>query len=270
MRVSAIIAVALGWITSASAFGVPDVLQKIEQKLPTREAPPPKYFREASQYPHYDLRYFGEALEPQLQNAGIKVLMQTYLATFRDLGVQTWLMHGSLLGWVVGKEVTEADMYFLAAYHNMTIYYYQYDGCPEGCFFQLEINPYHKYRERDDYMNFIDARWIDMQNGLFIDITAARYDPRHEMGVGVMYDKHDHEFKDKYIFPLLDTTFEGVQAKIPYRYKEILASEYGKGALSKTDYHEYYLPMQRLCVSMGTDKELVTDSMQKRCRPLAA
>ncbi|KAI1062434.1 hypothetical protein LB506_006340 [Fusarium annulatum] len=223
MRLSASIAVALGWITSASAFGVPDVLQKLEQKLPTRDAPPPKYF----------------TLEPHLQNAGIKVLMQTYLATFRDLGVQTWLMHGSLLGWWWGKKVmpwdldadvsvTEADMYFLAAYHNMTIYYYQYDGCPEGCFFQLEINPYHKYRERDDYMNFIDARWIDMQNGLFIDITAARYDPGHEMGDGVMYDKHDHEFKDKYIFPLLDTTFEGVQAKIPYRYKEILASEYEK------------------------------------------
>ncbi|KAF9779060.1 hypothetical protein IL306_002746 [Fusarium sp. DS 682] len=237
MRLSAFIAVALAWITSASAFGVPDVLEKLEQKLPTREAPPPKYFREASQYPHYDLRYFGEALEPQAQNAGIKVLMQTYLATFRDLGVQTWLMHGSLLGWWWGKKVmpwdldadvsvTEADMYFLAAYYNMTIYYYQYAGCPDGCFFQLEINPYHKYRERDDTMNFIDARWIDMQNGLFIDITAARYDPGHEMGDGVMYDKHNHEFKDKYIFPLLDTTFEGVQVKIPYRYKEILASDH--------------------------------------------
>ncbi|KAF4949011.1 hypothetical protein FGADI_9296 [Fusarium gaditjirri] len=257
MRVSAFIAVSLGWITSASAFGVPDVLQKLEQKLPTRDAPPPKYFREASQYPHYDLRYFGEALEPQLQNAGIRVLMQTYLATFRDLGVQTWLMHGSLLGWWWGKKVmpwdldadvsvTEADMYFLAAYYNMTIYYYQYEGCPEGCFFQLEINPYHKYRERDDYMNFIDARWIDMQNGLFIDITAARYDPGHEMGDGVMYDKHDHEFKDKYIFPLLDTTFEGVQAKVPYRYKEILASEYGKGALSKTDYHDHRFDVEKM------------------------
>jgi hypothetical protein len=59
------------------------------------------------QYPHYDLRYFGEALEPQDQNAGIKVLMQTYLATFRDLGVQTWLMHGSLLGWWWGKKVRD-------------------------------------------------------------------------------------------------------------------------------------------------------------------
>ena len=56
-------------------------------------------------YPHYDGRYMQEPLELAAQNAGIKVLMQTYLATFRDLGVQTWLMHGSLLGWWWGKKV---------------------------------------------------------------------------------------------------------------------------------------------------------------------
>ncbi|KAF5025665.1 hypothetical protein F66182_2271 [Fusarium sp. NRRL 66182] len=230
MRFSAFYAAAL-WLTSASALAVPDVLAKIEQKLPTREPPPPKYFK------------------PAAQNAGIKVLMQTYLATFRDLGVQTWLMHGSLLGWWWGKkvmpwdldadvQVTEADIYFLAAYHNMSIYYYQYEGCPEGRFFQLDVNPYYKHRDRDDTLNVIDARWVDMQTGLFIDITAARYDPGHEMGEGVLYDKHDHEFKDKYVFPLLDTTFEGLPAKIPYRYKEILASEYGKASLSKTEFHK--------------------------------
>lgn len=153
-------------------------------------------------------------------------------------------------------QVTEADMYFLAAYHNMTVYYYQYENAPEGRFFQLEINPYFEHRGRDDTLNVIDARWIDMQTGLFIDITAARYDPGHIRGEGVLYDKHDHEFKvcslvscmvhplmfvrqDKYVFPLLDTTFEGLPAKIPYRYKEILASEYGKASLSKTEFHEY-------------------------------
>ncbi|KAM0488001.1 hypothetical protein ACHAP7_001820 [Fusarium lateritium] len=197
---------------------------------------------------HYDDKYFHEVLEPEAQNAGIRVLMQTYLATFRDLGIQTWLMHGSLLGWWWGKKVmpwdldadvsvTEMDMYYLAAYYNMTIYYFQYEGCPNGSFFQLDINPASKYRERDDTNNFIDARWVDMQTGLFIDITAVRYDPGHEMGDGVMYDKHDHELKDKYIFPLLDTTFEGVSAKVPYRYQEILSSEYGRGAISRTDFH---------------------------------
>ncbi|WZH41967.1 uncharacterized protein QYS62_002934 [Fusarium acuminatum] len=197
---------------------------------------------------HYDDKYYHEVLEPEAQYAGIRVLMQTYLATFRDLGIQTWLMHGSLLGWWWGKKVmpwdldadvsvTEVDMYYLAAYYNMTIYYFQYEGCPNGSFFQLDINPAFKYRGRDDEKNFIDARWVDMQTGLFIDITAARYDPGHEMGEGVMYDKHDHEFKDKYIFPLLDTTFEGVSAKVPYRYKDILSSEYGRGAISRTDFH---------------------------------
>lgn len=54
---------------------------------------------------HYDDKYFHEVLEPEDQYAGIRVLMQTYLATFRDLGIQTWLMHGSLLGWWWGKKV---------------------------------------------------------------------------------------------------------------------------------------------------------------------
>ncbi|KAF7549669.1 hypothetical protein G7Z17_g6240 [Cylindrodendrum hubeiense] len=136
-------------------------------------------------------------------------------------------------------QVTEADMYFLAAYHNMTIYYYKYGDMKKGRFFQLEINPYFKYREQDDVLNVIDARWIDLETGLFIDITAARYNPSHEQGEGILYDKHGHEYRDTYLFPLRDTTFEGVPAKIPYRYKEMLASEYGQKALSNTKYHSF-------------------------------
>ncbi|KAI1059338.1 hypothetical protein LB507_004044 [Fusarium sp. FIESC RH6] len=254
MRLSAFCAVL--WLACATALTVPNA-EKTEKKLAKRDDPPRKYWHEAQGHLHYIGKYFDEALEPAAQNARIKVLMQTYLATMRDLGVQTWLMHGSLLGWWWGKKVmpwdldadvsmTEADMYFLSAYHNMTIHYYQYDGCPDGCYFQLELNPHFKHRGRDDRKNVIDARWIDMQNGLFIDITAARYDPGHKQGEGVMYDKNDHEFKDKYIFPLLDTTFEGVPAKVPYRYQQMLESEYGKAAVLKTDYNGYRFDTQRM------------------------
>lgn len=154
-------------------------------------------------------------------------------------------------------QVTEADMYFLSAYYNMTIYYYQYEGATEGRFFLLKVNPHFKYRELNDKLNLIDARWIDMQTGLFIDITAARYNPNHPEGSGVLYDKNGHEYKvrtyslnvkpifmslhdhlqDKFVFPLLDTTFEGFPAKIPYRYKEMLASEYGPWALERTNFY---------------------------------
>ncbi|KAM0335391.1 hypothetical protein ACHAQA_000436 [Verticillium albo-atrum] len=81
-------------------------------------------------------------------------------------------------------------------------------------------------------MNLIDARWIDMENGLFIDITAARYDPTNREGEGVLVGKDGHTFRDTFLFPLLDTTFEGVKAKIPYKYKDFLISEYGKESLS--------------------------------------
>ena len=92
-------------------------------------------------------------------------------------------------------QVTEADMYYLAAYHNMTMYYYKYGDMKEGRFFLLDINPHFNHRGQDDMLNFIDARWIDMGTGLFIDITAARYNPDHEAGEGILYDKYGHEYR---------------------------------------------------------------------------
>lgn len=161
-------------------------------------------------------------------------------------------------------QVTEGDMYYLAAYYNMTVYYYKYAGMPRGRYFLLDINPAYSYRERDDALNFIDARWIDMQSGLFIDITAARYDAEHEAGEGMLYDKNEHEYRvsgaptwlpramrrwtdvqqDTYVFPLRDTTFEGVPAKIPFRYQEMLESEYGKAALMNNEFNGYVLCMK--------------------------
>jgi hypothetical protein len=55
---------------------------------------------------HYDRRFIREVLAPAAQRDAIRVLVQTYLSTCRDLGVQTWLMHGSLLGWWWGKKVS--------------------------------------------------------------------------------------------------------------------------------------------------------------------
>lgn len=164
-----------------------------------------------------------EALKEEPHRDAIRTLVQTYLATCRLLGLQTWLMHGSLLGWWWGQkaglrsllasplltplaqvmpwdldadvQVTEADMYYLAAYHNMTVYYYQYGRMKKGRYFLLDVNPHFKHREADDVLNLIDARWIDMATGLFIDITAARYNPDHPAGEGMLYDKNGHEYR---------------------------------------------------------------------------
>ncbi|TQN72877.1 Protein MNN4 [Colletotrichum shisoi] len=213
---------------------------------------PTKYFREASFSAHYDARFASKPLNETAQRDAVKVLVQTYLATLADLGVQTWLMHGSLLGWWWNKQilpwdsdadvqVTEDGITFLAAYYNMTTWYFKYPSIPRGRFFQLEVNPNYVHRAQDtsDEGNVVDARWIDMDNGLFIDVTAVRYVEDHPEGAGVLASKDGHEFRDTYLYPLLDTTFEGVKAKIPYKYREMLVAEYGEKALTDKEFKNH-------------------------------
>lgn len=51
-----------------------------------------------SRFTDHELDYFER--KKVLSN-----LMQTYLATFADIGVETWIMHGSLLGWWWNRKV---------------------------------------------------------------------------------------------------------------------------------------------------------------------
>ncbi|KAF6815991.1 hypothetical protein CSOJ01_03260 [Colletotrichum sojae] len=249
MRVSRLISTISVGLTLAQATPTPKD-QSSAQVSQRQHKHAPKYFQEASFSEHYDARFAIKALNETAQHDAVKVLVQTYLSTLRDLGVQTWLMHGSLLGWWWNKQalpwdsdadvqVTENGIKFLAAYYNMTTWFYKYPGVPEGRFFQLEVNPNYAYRGQDDTENFVDARWIDMESGLFIDITAASYVENHPEGEGVLASKDGHEYRDTYLYPLLDTTFEGVKAKIPYKYKEMLLSEYGERALTNQNYNDH-------------------------------
>src|SRR4051812_27632462 len=53
----------------------------------------------------YGLRFAERELSYSEQKVALKNLIQPFLATLTDLGVETWLMHGSLLGWWWGKHV---------------------------------------------------------------------------------------------------------------------------------------------------------------------
>ncbi|KAL1844951.1 hypothetical protein VTK73DRAFT_1449 [Phialemonium thermophilum] len=212
--------------------------------------PKDKYFHESVFHPHYDGRFAERPLGYAEQRRALKNIVQTYLATFADIGVETWLMHGTLLGWWWNKQimpwdsdvdvqVSESSMYYLAAYYNMTVFHYKTPRIPEGRDYLLEINPHYTIRDTSDKLNVIDARWIDTESGLFIDITTARYAWNHPKGEGMIVCKDGHEYRDTYLYPLRDTTFEGVPAKIPYKYKALLAAEYGLKSLVNKDFHDH-------------------------------
>ncbi|PBP18804.1 hypothetical protein BUE80_DR010465 [Diplocarpon rosae] len=202
-------------------------------------------------------------------------LVQTYLATLSDIGVETWLMHGSLLGWWWNRkilpwdsdsdmQVSEASMHYLASYYNMSVFHYKTPRIPEGRDYLLEINPHYVNREQTDTLNVIDARWVDTESGLFIDITTARYNTTHPAGEGMLSCKDGHEYRDTYIFPLRDTFFEDTPAKIPFGYKDLLEAEYKQKALTETEYEGHRFDEEKLeWVPIPPEEELQKEKTEK-------
>lgn len=65
-------------------------------------------------------------------------------------------------------------MSFLFRYYQLATFHFKLPGVTGGRDFLLEINPEYHRETQFDNLNMIDARWIDMNTGLFIDITALR------------------------------------------------------------------------------------------------
>ena len=70
-----------------------------------------------------------------------------------DIGVQTWITHGTLLGWWWNQRIlpwdsdldvqlTEASIAFLANFYNMTEYGFALPEMPDHRTYLLEINPH--------------------------------------------------------------------------------------------------------------------------------
>lgn len=93
----------------------------------------------------------------------------------------------------VDVQVSEPTIQFLAHYYNMTTYRYVSPKIPEGSNYMIEVNPRYVNRGREDTLNKIDARWIDTDTGIYIDITTVRKNET-DPASGVMSCKDGHDF----------------------------------------------------------------------------
>ncbi|TLD23484.1 putative mannosylphosphorylation protein [Venturia nashicola] len=216
--------------------------------------PADKYFHESTFHPHYDGRFAAQVLPDSERKIILTNLMQTYLSTMNDIGAETWIMHGSLLGWWwnrkimpwdsdVDVQMSENSMDYLAKYYNMTIHHYRLPGIPKGRDYMLEVNPHYVNGSITDWLNVIDARWIDTDSGLFIDITTLR---KNGTEGGNMYCKDQHNYRAEDIFPLRDSHFENTPVKIPYAYTELLEVEYGPQALTETKFEHHTFDEEKM------------------------
>jgi LicD family len=163
-----------------------DVRTKLEKDRSGKSGDPKeKYFHESTFHPHYDGRFAAKVLGAEDRLPHLTDLIRTFLATAADIGIEVWLMHGSLLGWWwnqkilpwdsdIDLQVSEPTIAFMAKYYNMTEYHFQLPGNRKGRTYLLEVNPRYTIRGPEDKLNVIDARWIDTETGLFVDISTVR------------------------------------------------------------------------------------------------
>ncbi|PHH73507.1 hypothetical protein CDD82_5407 [Ophiocordyceps australis] len=198
---------------------------------------------------HYDLRFFGGEV-PYAQHGGVLGdLVRSYLGTMGRLGIQTWLAHGTLLGWWwngrvmpwdydLDVQMSSKSLEWLSHALNQSVYPYNSTASTRGAVvlnnYLLDINPHHTDLDRGDGQNIIDARWIDMQNGMFVDITGLR--ERDPDLPGVWSCKNFHRYRSHDIWPLRRTEFEGVAASVPFNYEKILSDEYTDRSLVLEEY----------------------------------
>jgi len=223
------------------------------------EDEPEKYFHESTFSMHYDGRFADKQLNYNERRSSLTALMQTYVSTMNDIGAETWIMHGSLLGWYWSRKtlpwdldidvmVSEQSIHHLANYYNMTVHTFSLrdsasdstDDENRSSSYMLEINP-HYTNSTLDSVNRIDPRWIDTSTGLFIDITTLRRNSTAQAlgfpDAMMVKDTHHYNYDD--IFPLRQSVFEGYPVQVPYAYPELLMEEYGAKALSEVYFQNH-------------------------------
>jgi hypothetical protein len=192
-------------------------------------------------------------------------MVRAYLTFFREKKMDTWIAHGTLLGWWwngqvlltlpnpvchtdskqrlpwdfdLDTQVSDSTLRRLASDYNQTNYKYTSPNGKTRRQYLLDVNPWIKERVRGNGMNVIDARWIDIRNGLFIDITGLS-ETRPDTHPDVWSCKNNHRYHTTELFPMRETMFEGVLAKVPYAYDKILTDEYQEKALINMEYNGY-------------------------------
>ncbi|ODV64384.1 uncharacterized protein ASCRUDRAFT_74022 [Ascoidea rubescens DSM 1968] len=150
-----------------------------------------KYFKECSfsnkkiDGSHYDWRFFqGIIWEDSQRKIILEKLLKNWFHFLDSIDLKSWLAHGSLLSWYFSSSVfpwdkdidlqmSIKDLNKLCLYYNNSIILEDVTkGLGE---YYLDCNIDMFSREKNKGVNKIDARFIDVQSGLYIDITGLSF-----------------------------------------------------------------------------------------------
>lgn len=180
-----------------------------------------KYFHE-SPAGNFDRRYYRRPLGDAEIRRELIATFTEYVRMMRNHRIDTWLMYGTLLGWYRGQGIIPWDKDIDMGVHYNDLYRIgQIDFHHSR--YSLELNPNHTVR-RFQPKNMVDARFIDRETGVFIDILGFH---RSEDETFVE-DKQRCRFRKNDIYPVTPCEFEGVPTLRPNNTLGVLHAQYGE------------------------------------------
>lgn len=230
---------------------------------------------------HYEWRFFNGALRYLKEGYTMRQLeireqiildrlLRNWFRFAEEKGIISWIAHGPLLSWYwdglmfpfdidIDIQMPSAELNRLSQNYNMTLVV---EDVSEGYGkYLIDCATFLHHRDRAAKDNVIDARFIDIDSGTYIDITGlgknnenppAEYDTyirsRQSKGeeVQLYMDRRKHWLNFEKINPLRYSMISGVPAYVPNDIMVMLNYEYDKGT---TSYHYdgyYYVPQVRL------------------------
>ncbi|ODV77274.1 uncharacterized protein CANTADRAFT_27165 [Suhomyces tanzawaensis NRRL Y-17324] len=256
---------------------------------------PPKYFSEAKIVQkesswelggHYDWRFFNGIINyTDSQPPVLFGLLRAWLRFTNANNFSTWIAHGSLLSWYwngmafpwdndIDVQMPVDELHRMARSFNQSIIVDFGDDATSqeiryGRYF-LDVGTFITQRMSGNGYNNIDARFIDIDTGLYIDITGLALTPtrspdryndllspewtrdrskteleRNEF-LKVYNCRNNHFSLLDELSPLKMSIVEGQVTYVPNGFEQLLVNEYHEAGLSSYSYKGYeYIPQLR-------------------------
>lgn len=230
---------------------------------------------------HYEWRFFNGALRYLKEGYTMKQLeireqiildrlLRNWFRFAEEKGIISWIAHGPLLSWYwdglmfpfdidIDIQMPSAELNRLSQNYNMTLVV---EDISEGYGkYLIDCASFLHHRDKGAKDNVIDARFIDVDSGTYIDITGlgknnekppAEYDTyiRNRQAAGeeiqLYMDRRKHWLNFEKINPLRYSMISGVPAYVPNDIMVMLNYEYDAGTTAYYFEGYYYVPQVRL------------------------
>ncbi|KAI5965926.1 uncharacterized protein KGF55_001290 [Candida pseudojiufengensis] len=252
------------------------IKQTLKVKPPTN--PETRYFKESTLRLnndnhdsgwHYDWRFFnGKLNDPKRSSIILERLLRNWFKFSFKYEIISWISHGPLLSWYWNGGIFPFDndldiqmpimnLMKLGEFFNQTLVV---EDLNEGMGkYLIEVGTFVHNRDISKRGNHIDARFIDIDTGIYIDITgistsnakppiSSYQNVNDDIDEGPLLNKNEQTFNDRrvhfyhlnHLSPLKLSMLNGVPCYIPNSIIKRSKYEYPDGALTKIEYNDWW------------------------------